>query len=219
MPARPIIEYKTAPSRGRISEFRPEYTAIIADMVARGEKKSVIARRMRIPHSTLNHWMKVQPDLVEALSDQTMTERRQLQEVHTAALMAKRPEYSQDGLRTMANDLLHELLWRMKQDVHAYKPFEIIAAAREALDRTEGKAVQTQHVTAAVKVTQDQLASMPPLEAYKLVMGGAYSIEGGGGGWGGDTVERQESQSEIVKGQQTFPTPPPLLPEAPPYAR
>jgi hypothetical protein len=137
------IEYKTAPSRGRTSDYKPEYTAIIADMVARGDRKSVIARRMRIPHSTLNHWMKVQPDLVEALSDQTMTERRQLQQDHAMALVAKPPEWSKEGLRSMANDVLHELLWRMKQDVHAYKPFEIIAAAREALDRTEGKAAQT----------------------------------------------------------------------------
>jgi hypothetical protein len=50
--------------------------------------------------------------------------------------------YSKDALRTLANEALHALLYDIKMNPAAFKPAEIIAAAREALDRTDGKARQ-----------------------------------------------------------------------------
>ena len=57
------------------------------------------------------------------------------------------PEYSKESLRKMANEALATLLARVLASPDDYKPNEIIAACREALDRTDGKPTTTHELS------------------------------------------------------------------------
>lgn len=67
--------------------------------------------------------------------------------------------YDKDTLRAMAIDTLASLVNHMNINPRAYKPNEVIAACKEALDRTEGKPLQTAQVNS--NVSYNIIAAIP----------------------------------------------------------
>lgn len=111
-----------------------------------------------------------------------------------------RPEFSKESMRALANEALHALLFDMSINPHAFKASEIVSAAREALDRTDGRAAQTVSVEAKTTVTHEHIMKLPPDEAYRMLCespvlvdmgkitdagaGGGDRETGAGGEWG-----------------------------------
>lgn len=86
----------------------------------------------------------------------------------------ERASFNKDALKDMAIDTLAALVQDMQINPSGYKPSDIIAACKEALDRTEGKAVQTTHVNQ--NTTYTIIASIPaPPNSLPLM---AQDIEG-----------------------------------------
>ena len=83
-----------------------------------------------------------------------------------------------EALRLMAIDTLASLIRDMQNSPTAFKPGEIIAACKEALDRTEGKAVQSMVVDARTTVTYNNVMSLDPAEAYRLMVSGSAKVSG-----------------------------------------
>lgn len=75
-----------------------------------------------------------------------------------------------DSLRNMARATLATLIQDMQLSPSSFKPTEIIAACREALDRTEGKAAQSITVDAKQTVTHEYIMKLDPAEAYRRLM-------------------------------------------------
>ncbi len=67
--------------------------------------------------------------------------------------------YSKDALQALANETLQKLLHDMNTMPDQFKPADIIAACKEALDRTQGKPVQTNIVDQ--RTTYTILAAIP----------------------------------------------------------
>ena len=84
-----------------------------------------------------------------------------------------------DALRDMAIETLHDLIISMRTSPSAYKPNEIIAACKEALDRSEGKPSQSIAVSTRQTVTHEHILSLSPVDAYKMMIASdAPVIEG-----------------------------------------
>lgn len=82
-----------------------------------------------------------------------------------------------ETLRNMAVDTLFALIQDMQTTPSSYKPTEIIAACKEALDRTEGKAAQSMTIDTSATVTHEYIMKLPPDEAYRqLIEGGNMLI-------------------------------------------
>jgi hypothetical protein len=80
-------------------------------------------------------------------------------------------------LRNMARQTLATLIDDMQQNPSAFKPNEIIAAIREALDRTEGKAAQTLNVESKATVTHEHIMSIAPADAYRMLLDGGTIVD------------------------------------------
>lgn len=94
------------------------------------------------------------------------------------------PPYTPDALEKIASEALYILACRVHESPHSFKPSEAIAILREALDRTKGKAAQQVNIDARSVVTHEHVMSLPPAEAYRMLMTNAIDVEAGG-----DTVE------------------------------
>lgn len=71
-------------------------------------------------------------------------------------------EVRKGELREMATEVLAQLIQDMRSSPDAYRASEIIAACKEALDRTEGKPVQTAHVSMNQSYTIISAIPAPP---------------------------------------------------------
>ena len=80
-------------------------------------------------------------------------------------------------LRNMARQTLAALIDDMQHNPSAFKPNEIIAAIREALDRTEGKAAQTLNVESKATVTHEHIMSIAPADAYRMLLDGGTIVD------------------------------------------
>ena len=72
------------------------------------------------------------------------------------------PTIDKASLRDMAIDTLAKLIKDMNANPAAHKTNDIISACREALDRTEGKAVQTTHINQQTTYTIHAAIPAPP---------------------------------------------------------
>lgn len=90
---------------------------------------------------------------------------------------AANEKIDKDALRDMAIDTLAALIADMQSSPAAFKPNEIIAACREALDRTEGKAAQSVTVDTKSQVTHEYIVKLDPSDAYRRMIEGVKVIE------------------------------------------
>jgi len=156
----------TTDHTGKQTKWRDSIPQLYTDLRAQGYTHSDIVTGWGISDNTLALWTARSPALAHAIDNAPST----------PATHNPKPEpYSQESLRRMANQALHDLLARMILSPNEYKPNEIITAAREALDRTDGKPLQSSHVTGntAIHIIGHVL---PPASQLKVI---DNVIEGG----------------------------------------
>jgi hypothetical protein len=134
----------TTDHAGARTKWRDSIPQLYTDLRAQGYTHSDIVAGWGISDNTLAIWTARSPALAHAINNAP----------DAPATHNPKPEpYSQESLRRMANQALHDLLARMVTAPDDYKPNEIITAAREALDRTDGKPIQSSIVTGGLAHT------------------------------------------------------------------
>ena len=114
-----------------------------------------------------NQWqaytMSNQEKLIQAQIDRGMTRKQACSLLGVPYTPEKAADaHDKDALRAMAIDTLASLVNDMQKSPAAFKPNEIIAACKEALDRTEGKPLQTSQVNQSVSYTIISNIPAPP---------------------------------------------------------
>lgn len=79
-------------------------------------------------------------------------------------------DHTPEGMRDLANEVLQELIRKMRARPDAFKPSEIITACREGLDRSQGKS-SSKPVAEKKKPAHEVLESLSPEEAYRRLVG------------------------------------------------
>ena len=113
-------------------------------------------------HSVYHNAMSDQEEKIKAHIDRGMTRQQACSILGIPYKPEAAPIVDKDALRDMAIDTLASLIHDMQRTPTAFKPNEIIAACKEALDRTEGKPMQTTQVNQSVSYTIVSAIPEPP---------------------------------------------------------
>jgi hypothetical protein len=106
--------------------------------------------------------MHMSEDKIAAAISRGMTRQQACAALGIAYEAATPAKIDKAALKDMAINTLAMLIKDMNTNPTAHKPNDIIAACREALDRTEGKAVQTTHINQLTTYTINAAIPAPP---------------------------------------------------------